>query len=112
MTTATLLMNTVYPLQDIRDEIKFLDSMLYCEVFGVDKQYFILNNPWNLSMNVFKYKVKHSKFVCEFEALDDRNDSVGRLIDEMNRLESICHDWEQQSKLTRLIKTLFKKLFN
>ena len=112
MTTATLLMNTVYPLQDIRDEIKFLDSMLYCEVFGVDKQNFILNNPWNLSMNVLKYKVRHSKYVCEFEALDDRNDLLGRLIDEMDHLESICHDWEQHSKLTRLIKTLFNKLFN
>ena len=112
MTTSTLLVNTVYSLEDIRDEIKFLDSMLYCEVFGVDKQNFMVNNPWNLSMNILKYKVKHSQYVCKLEALDDRTDLVGRLVDEMDRLESICHDWEQHSKLTRFIKTLFKKLFN
>lgn len=112
MTTSTLLINTVYPLQDIRDEIKFLDSMLYCEVFGVDKQKFMLNNPWNLSMNILKYKVKYSEYVYEFEQLDDRKDLLGRLINEMNRLESICKDCEQQSKLTRFIKTLFKKIFN
>ena len=112
MTTLTLNFSTPVPLQEIHDEIKFLDSMLYCEVCGVDKHQFMLNNPWNLSMNILKYKVKHSKYVCEFEALDDRTDLLGRLIDEMDHLESICNDWEQHSKLTRFIKTLFNKLFN
>ena len=112
MTTLTLNFSMPVPLQEIHDEIKFLDSMLYCEVFGVDKQKFILNNPWNLSMNILKYKVKHSQDVCEFEALDERNDLVGRLIDEMDQLESICNDWEHKSKLIRFIKTLFNKLFN
>lgn len=112
MTTLTLIASAPHPLQDIHDEISFLDSMLYCEVCGVDKQQFILNNPWNLSRDILKYKIKHSEFVCEFEKLDDRSDLLGRLINKQDRLQSICDDWEQQSKITRFIKALFMKLFN